>query len=371
MKKITRMAGITFAGVMIAGCENAEEEAEVTNAETLDENSVEEINENAEPNAQDNEKQDEDSENNENSTAQANENENAAAQDNQINNDNDTTDESSNESGGNESETYAGTHDTDGFLINTHTIESEIDEVLRFFTAFSFEREQGTQEELIETSLSEGDPSEQHIIDTYTEISMEWPELDLHFTESDNQLSATSAQSRLFYDSLFGITDLYGIETVSFLNPEGDMDITVAERLISEPVNVKDERGVTRGYYTVYDEELEETLFLSGGELEEQVTDENDDPLSFEETVEAMQSVEQEDAFYDSALIEGIEVQHASMENGIASVQYTIEEDSVTEADQIVFEKAMQLAALDFHAWEIRLYNDTAMEKVTYILLGQ
>lgn len=118
-------------------------------------------------------------------------------------------------------------------------------------------------------------------------------------------------------------------------------------------------------------EELEETLFLAGGNLEEQVTDENGEPLSFEETVETMKTVERDDAFYSSAIVEGIDIVGASIENGNASVQYTMDEEIVTEADRIVFETAIQLAALDFHAWEVKLRNDTVQEVITYQLVGQ
>jgi hypothetical protein len=114
-----------------------------------------------------------------------------------------------------------------------------------------------------------------------------------------------------------------------------------------------------------------ETLFLSGGELEEQVVDENGEPLSFPEMVESMHTVDREDAFYASAIVEGIELVHASIENGHATVHYSMDEDIVTEADRIVFENAIQLAALDFHAWEVRLINDTVQESVTYPLVGQ
>ncbi|RKL65159.1 hypothetical protein CR203_22105 [Salipaludibacillus neizhouensis] len=220
-------------------------------------------------------------------------------------------------------------------------------------------------------SLIDGDPSEQGILSSYADISLDWPELHLDLNEEGNELSATSAQSGLFYDSLFGISDLYGIEEVLFFNPNGENDIIVAEREIDEPLIVEDERGLTRGYYTIYDEDLEETLFLAGGELVEQVEDDIGEPLSFPETVEAMHTVDREDAFYFSSIVEGLEIVNSSMENGIATVQYTMDEEVVTEADRIVFENAIQLAALDFRAWEVRLINNTMQEFITYPLVGQ
>ncbi|WP_280632275.1 hypothetical protein [Jeotgalibacillus proteolyticus] len=35
-----------------------------------------------------------------------------------------------------------------------------------------------------------------------------------------------------------------------------------------------------------------------------------------------------------------------------------MDEKTVTEADQIVLENAIQLAALDFHAWEVEIMNE-------------
>lgn len=132
-----------------------------------------------------------------------------------------------------------------------------------------------------------------------------------------------------------GISGLYGIEEVSFLNPNGEEDIIVAESPIDQPILIEKERGLTRGYYTIYDEDSEQTFFLPGGVLEEQVENESGEPLTFPETIDAMGSVKSED--------------------GVATVQYTMDEELVTEFDQIVFENAIQLAALDFHAAEVHL----------------
>src|SRR5699024_10646719 len=184
-------------------------------------------------------------------------------------------------------------------------------------------------------------------------------------------LSTTTAQSDLFYDALFGISDFYGVEEITFLNPDGKKDITVAERAVDSPIVVKEERDFTRGYYTIYDEELGETFFLPGGELEEQVANENGDPLSFPETVEAMGTINDEDTFYASAIVEGIQIVDSSITNGVANVQYTMDEDKVTEADRTMFENAIQLAALDFHSWEVELINITLKESNTYPLVGQ
>lgn len=148
-------------------------------------------------------------------------------------------------------------------------------------------------------------------------------------------------------------------------------DIIVAERSVTNPIVVKDERDFTRGYYTVYDKESEATFFLPGAELEEQIVNENDEPLSFPETIEAMGTINNEDTFYGTAIVDGIKVVDTSIKKGVASVKYEMDEDKVTADDRTVFEKAIQLAALDFNAQEVELRNDTFKENNTYPLIEQ
>ncbi len=330
--------------ILLVGCQNPEEET-VQDAESVDESQNE-----SDPADQEEQKTGNNADENSNNK--------------------DTNEESSNEDADNDSGTYGGTQETPNYFIDSQIFSSEN----KFYTAYTIERDhEGDMplEDRLEESLTENDPSEQDILSSFTDMTVEWPKLQVNFTEEGNQLSATSAQMMLFYDSLFGISDLYGIEEVSFFNPDGEENITVAERLVDEPMQIEDERGLTRGYYTVYDQDLEQTLFLPGGELEEQVTNDNEEPLSFPETVEAMATVDREDAFYSSAMVEGLEVVHASIENGVATVQYTLDEEIVTEDDRTVFENAIQLAALDFNAWEVRLINDTLQEIITYPLVGQ
>ncbi|WP_416147981.1 hypothetical protein ACM26V_17250 [Salipaludibacillus sp. HK11] len=352
MKKFTTIAGLVTAGLLIGGCQNSEDNSEGQNTEAEEESNADE-----------------------NGNEEFETKDNADENDNNENGNNESTQEDSiNEANENDTDAYTGTQETPTYLIGSQYIEAEVDDIVQFYTAFSINRDgdqQLSQEDSLEISLNDGDLSEQDILSSYADISVEWPTLHLYFNEDGNELSATTAQSGLFYDSLFGISDLYGIEEVLFFNPDGENDIIVAERGITEPIIVQDERGLTRGYYTIYDEDLEETLFLAGGDLEEQVEDDNGEPLSFPETVEAMHSVDREDAFYSSAIVEGIEIVNSSMENGIATVQYTMEEEVVTEADRIVFESAIQLAALDFHAWEVLLTNDTTEERINYPLVGQ
>ena len=243
-----------------------------------------------------------------------------------------------------------------------------------FYTAFSINRDEEQElspEDRLKSSLLNNDPSEQEILKTYTDLSLEESNLEIHFNKAGNELSTTTAQSAFFYDALFGISHMYGVEEITFLNPDEKKDIIVAERSVTNPIVVKDERDFTRGYYTVYDKESEATFFLPGAELEEQIVNENDEPLSFPETIEAMGTINNEDTFYGTAIVDGIKVVDTSIKKGVASVKYEMDEDKVTADDRTVFEKAIQLAALDFNAQEVELRNDTFKENNTYPLIEQ
>lgn len=322
MREVTAMAGMVSLAFLLIGCQSSGDELNVQDQETVE--------------TVDRELEEREMENDENGGS-----------------DNDDSDETSD---------YETIEAEKRYSIQTHLV----DEDPAFYTAYSINRdENGT----LENSLVESDPSEQEMLSAYADLSVESQELTVQFNSEGNELATTSAQTALFYESLFGVSDLYGMKEIVFLNPDGETDIIVAEREVNEPLNVEEERGATRGYYTVYDEALEETLFLSGGAVEEQVLNDEDELLSFSETVEKMTTIDQDGAFYDSAIVEGIEIVDARMDNGVASVQYTMEEEIVSEADRTVFENAIQLAALDFHASEVELLNDTLQERVLYSLI--
>ncbi|KQL55768.1 MULTISPECIES: hypothetical protein [Bacillaceae] len=257
------------------------------------------------------------------------------------------------------------------YVLHSHLI----DEDQAFYTAFSINRNESEEIDSLEkqviNSLTDSDPSEQDILSSFTSLSLESRELTVQFNEEGSQLSTTTAQTALFYDSLIGISDLYGIKEIVFINPDGGTDIIVAEREVNKPLVVEEEREATRGYYTVYDEALEETLFLAGQALEEQVVNEEGELLSFSDTVYKMGIIDEEGAFYASAVVKGIDIVNATLVNGRASVQYTMDEDIVTEADRVVFENAIQLAALDFQASKVELVNDTLEEHVIYSLIEE
>lgn len=366
MKNKAAIVGVATLALLLAGCQNTENSA-TEESEAVEKNSQSESTsvDDQVPETQVTEDADKNSDQN-SSNEDANEKTDKDASKS------DAEKEPENESTDSKADTYSDTQATANYYIGSYLY----DETYETLTAFSIEREENqdlSSAERLEISLVENDPSIQEILGSFTDITVEWPVLYVDFKEEGNQLSTTSALSTMFYDSLFGISDLYGIEEIVFSNPSGENSITVAERLVDEPIKIKDkqERGLSRGYYTIYNKELEQTLFLSGGQLEEPVENENGEPLTFPETVEVMGTVEKESALYSSAIVEGLEVGSASFENGVAAVAYTMDEEIATEADRTVFENAIQLAALDFHAEEVRLINNTTQEITAYPLIGQ
>lgn len=255
-----------------------------------------------------------------------------------------------------------------------YTIQTDyVDATTEFITTFSINRDgdlDGSREERLERSLFESDPSEQDILSSFTNLSLEGDTLivELNTTEYTH-LSLSSTMHGMFFQSFSAISDLYGVNEAVFLDPDGVKEVIVADRTIDQTMNIEEERGLTRGYYTLYDTELEQTLFLSGGQLDENVTGADGEPLNFEETIEEMKTVNEHELSYSTAIVEGIEIDDVSFENEVASVIYTVDEDLVTESDQIVFANAMQLTALDFHATELELVNETERRIVNYPLI--
>ncbi|MEZ0481210.1 hypothetical protein [Planococcus sp. SSTMD024] len=333
------MAGMTFAALLLASCQETEDQP----PSTEDTDSPSETTPDEEE------------------TVEAKENN----EDSQDNEDEEASDEPVDQADDDASDDFEETQASPSYSIETHAYVTETG----YLTAFNIERdenEEGTFEEILTQSLIENDPSTQEILGSFAELTVDNQKLDVKFTEEGSALSTTSAQTNFFYSSLFGISDLYGIEEIVFTNPEGEENVTVAQRLVDEPMIVEEERGISRGYYTIYDKELEQTNFLAGVEVEEQVADENGEPLSFADTINAMKAADQEGATYSSAIVEGLDVVDASLENDTATVRFTSDEEIVTDPDLIVFEKALQLAALDFGVEELRLINETLEESTTY-----
>ncbi|MFK8794824.1 hypothetical protein [Planococcus plakortidis] len=340
MRNINKMAGMAFAALLLASCQETE---------------------NPPPSTEDTDSPSEPTPNEEEAVEEKESNE-----DSQNNEDEEAWDEPIDQPNDDASDGFEETQVSPSYFIETHAYVTETG----YLTAFNIERDENeevTFEESLTQSLIENDPTTLEILGSYAELTVDMPTLNVKFNEEDGgALSTTSAQTTFFYSSLFGISDLYGIEEIVFTNPEGEENVIVAQRLVDKPLIVEEERGISRGYYTIYDKELQQTNFLAGVEVGEQVADENGEPLSFPETVEAMKAVDQEGATYSSAMAEGLEVVDASLENDTATVRFTSDEETITDPDLIVFENAMQLAALDFRVEELRLINETLEESTTY-----
>ncbi|MBM0066422.1 hypothetical protein [Alkalicoccobacillus gibsonii] len=341
MKKVTAITGMVSFACILVGCNTSNEQTQ--NTESV-ENNTEEQTEGSGTDTQEDKGTDTE-------TVESSETDDLS----------DTEDE--------KEEAYEEVQESENYMIQT----DYVDATNEFITTFSISREgdiDGSREERLERSLFESDPSEQDILSTYTELTLEDSVLTVQFNVSDEQLlSTTSAQNQLFYQSFSGISDLYGVEKVIFLDPNGGREMIVGGSPLDQTMNIEEERGQTRGYYTLYDTELEQTLFLPGGLLGEDVTEADGEPLSFEETVEEMKTVNDHELSYSTAIVEGMAIDHASIENDVATVRYTVDEEIVTESDQIVFANAMQLAALDFHATELELVNETERRIVNYPLI--
>ncbi|MFK3937506.1 hypothetical protein ACI2JA_08310 [Alkalihalobacillus sp. NPDC078783] len=334
MKKVTAITGMVSVACILVGCNTSNEQTQNTDpVEPVENNTEESGTDSGEEDAEEVE-----------------------------------TDDTNDEEEENE-EAYEEVQESENYTIQTDYVDAKTE----FITTFSINRERnldGSREERLERSLFESDPSEQDILSSFTELSLEQGELTVEFNTNDHTLlSTTSAQNRLFYQSFSGISDLYGVEEVIFLDPSGGREMIVGGSPLDQTMNIEEERGLTRGYYTLYDTELEQTLFLPGGLLGEDVTGADGESLNFEETVEEMKTVNEHELSYSTAIVEGIEIDHTSLEKDVASVHYTIDEDLVTESDQIVFANAMQLAALDFHATELELVNETEQRIVNYPLI--
>lgn len=333
LKKVTAITGMVSVACILVGCNTSNEQTQNTDSVEPVENNTEE-------------------------QTESNETDSGEEDAEEIETD-DTNDE----------EAYEEVQESENYMIQT----DYLDATTEFITTFSINREgdlDGSREERLERSMFESDPSEQEILSSFTNLSLEGDTLivELNTTEYTH-LSLSSAMHGMFFQSFSAISDLYGVNEAVFLDPDGVKDVIVADRTIDQTMNIEEERGQTRGYYTLYDTELEQTLFLPGGLLGEDVTEADGEPLSFEETVEEMKTVNDHELSYSTAIVEGIAIDHASLENDVATVRYTVDEEIVTESDQIVFANAMQFAALDFHATELELVNETERRIVNYPLI--
>ncbi|AJD89580.1 hypothetical protein JMA_02630 [Jeotgalibacillus malaysiensis] len=163
MYKIIKIAGVAFIALLLASCQNNENEATEQDMQPADEDTQQEE-----------------------SSIDQQETENDPLEKEE--------EESEADSG---SDSYEETEASPDYFIDTYIYSGETE----FFTAFTINREEDqstSPEERLKKSLVENDPSEQGILRSFTEMMVEWPRLQVHFTEEGNQLSTTTAQSNFF-----------------------------------------------------------------------------------------------------------------------------------------------------------------------------
>ncbi|MCP3032483.1 hypothetical protein LF817_14240 [Halobacillus sp. A1] len=187
MGKITQIAGLLTVAFLIAGCQSSGDDANKQTSESAENESAE-------------------SPENDGSTEDNGENDDSLDAENGDDENMDASDEAEN-SNDEESDTdvYAGAQKNPNYFIDTQIV----DQVSAFYTAYAIHRDEEEEEEQalspeerLETSLLNNDPSEQEILSSYADLSFERPDLIIRFNEDGNELSATSAQSNLFFDVL-------------------------------------------------------------------------------------------------------------------------------------------------------------------------
>ena len=222
----------------------------------------------------------------------------------------------------------------------------EVDGELLTYSIHRLDEQLPLEDVLMESlKLSE----ETNKLETLETIAIDGTTASLHFTEDHELPSMASAEEWYLTETLFNISSLYGIETLEFYT--GDVPgVEFGQTGKMETLEI--EAPDNRGYY-MYGEIDEETTYISGAAVQEEMTNESGDLMAFTETVESMQAV-QESAFYQSGINEEIEIVDVTVNDAIAEVHYNISDSQEGLAD---FENALQLAALDFKFEELHLNN--------------
>lgn len=160
MKKMTKLAGMAAAAFLLAGCQNTENDATEQEVEPPAENSQNES----------------DSSDNDATETEDTGEENM--------NNGDAEDESTDNTAEDESVAYEETQVTPDYFIDSYVYSAETE----FLTAFTIRRDEDqdfSREERLQMSLIENDPSEQEILDSFTDLSAEWPTLHVNFNVED------------------------------------------------------------------------------------------------------------------------------------------------------------------------------------------
>ncbi|MDQ0208336.1 hypothetical protein [Alkalicoccobacillus murimartini] len=216
-----------------------------------------------------------------------------------------------------------------------------------------------TREQLLHQSFIESDPSQNELFSAVTDFEVKGNVANLYYNEDDT-LSTASTESSQFWDVVDEIGFRYDIDEVNLFNQDGERGLIFAENDWEEPINIEQEPN--RGYYVMSPEKTErgENTYIGVVTVEEEIYTAEGELMDFSETVEAMATVENDEASYYSGIYEGLEIEEATIESDQATVRYTTKDGiEAPEQERKDFEQVLQLAAMDFQVDELKIVNET------------
>lgn len=228
-----------------------------------------------------------------------------------------------------------------------------------------------TYEERFRQSLIESDPSQRELFSTMTNFEIDGTVVNLYFNENDD-LSMASTESKQFWEALHEVGFRYGMGEMNLFNQNGERGLVFAENRWEETVQLEPEPN--RGYYVVSSEKSErgKYTYISGAVAGEDISTEDGKLFDFEQTIEAMATVENDDGEYISGIYEGIEIEEARIDGKQAVVKYHVNDGvEVSQQEREDFEQVLQLAALDFQVDELKIVNETDQVISSYPLLDE
>ncbi|MGN7313092.1 hypothetical protein ACTHQ4_18550 [Alkalicoccobacillus gibsonii] len=241
-----------------------------------------------------------------------------------------------------------------GYLIYTEVLEGQD-------LVYSFVRtpEDLNVEDRFHQSLMNSDQSQQELFSNVYDFELDGTTANFYYDVNET-LSMASSESLIFWSMLDEIGFRFGVEEANLFNQDGERGLQFAENEWNEPIDI--ENKPNRGYYVLTEETSNdgEPLYISGAVAEEETNDPNGEAFTFEQTLEAMTTVQENDDLYQTGIYEGLTIQEAELEDGLAMVRYEVTRDEqAPEEERIQFEHVVQLVALDFQAKELQLINET------------
>lgn len=246
----------------------------------------------------------------------------------------------------------------DGFVVHIdwQVIEDNQDGVLSL--SFSRLATVSTYEDQLMTSLVESDSTSNQVLSELKEISIEDETVAiLVFSEDEMLTSMASSEHKYFTEMLFMISSIYGIEELRF-QVEDEPGIVFGQIGTLETLAV--EKIGNRGYYLITADQQEDATpyYVSGKSAGEPIGYDDNAYYDFVETLEKMQTVDEDAAFYQTAIPASINIENAVVVGNQAEVTIKHEE-ALGVADLLQFENVVQLAALDFQIEELRIVNES------------